>query len=199
MRAALLGAAVVSMALMQPWATVPARAGGSGALLPVVPGTNGDVAFDSTRSGNQDVWIAGADGSNPTQLTSNSAGDLDPTWSPDGTQIAFTSYRTGNGDLYVIDADGTNVTQLTSGGAFDGEPAWSPDGTQIAFSSTRSGNLDIWLLTIATGATTQLTTDTREQAEARAGGTAGNKGYDAAMTAVEMARLRYAVASSGRS
>jgi 6,7-dimethyl-8-ribityllumazine synthase len=34
-----------------------------------------------------------------------------------------------------------------------------------------------------------LTTDTMEQAEARAGGDYGNKGYDAAMTAVEMARF----------
>ncbi len=34
-----------------------------------------------------------------------------------------------------------------------------------------------------------LTTDTREQAEARAGGAAGNKGFDAAMTAIEMARF----------
>ena len=32
-----------------------------------------------------------------------------------------------------------------------------------------------------------LTTDTMEQAEARAGGALGNKGYDAAMTAIEMA------------
>ena len=35
-----------------------------------------------------------------------------------------------------------------------------------------------------------LTTDTVEQAEARAGGAQGNKGYDAAMTAIEMARFR---------
>jgi len=34
-----------------------------------------------------------------------------------------------------------------------------------------------------------LTTDDLEQAEARAGGSAGNKGYDAAMTAIEMARF----------
>jgi 6,7-dimethyl-8-ribityllumazine synthase len=34
-----------------------------------------------------------------------------------------------------------------------------------------------------------LTTDTLAQAEARAGGTMGNKGFDAAMTAIEMARL----------
>jgi 6,7-dimethyl-8-ribityllumazine synthase len=34
-----------------------------------------------------------------------------------------------------------------------------------------------------------LTTDTMEQAAARAGGEHGNKGYDAAMTAIEMARF----------
>jgi 6,7-dimethyl-8-ribityllumazine synthase len=34
-----------------------------------------------------------------------------------------------------------------------------------------------------------LTTDTWEQAEARAGGAAGNKGFDAAMTAIEMAQF----------
>src|ERR1700689_1211471 len=34
-----------------------------------------------------------------------------------------------------------------------------------------------------------LTTDTVEQAEARAGGSRGNKGHDAAMTAIEMARF----------
>ena len=34
-----------------------------------------------------------------------------------------------------------------------------------------------------------LTTNTVEQAEARAGGESGNKGYDAAITAIEMAEL----------
>jgi 6,7-dimethyl-8-ribityllumazine synthase len=34
-----------------------------------------------------------------------------------------------------------------------------------------------------------LTTDTLEQAQARTGGALGNKGFDAAMTAVEMARF----------
>ena len=34
-----------------------------------------------------------------------------------------------------------------------------------------------------------LTTNTLAEAEARAGGAHGNKGYDAAMTAIEMARF----------
>jgi 6,7-dimethyl-8-ribityllumazine synthase len=39
-----------------------------------------------------------------------------------------------------------------------------------------------------------LTTDTYEQAESRAGGKDGNKGYDAAMTAIEMARFGHSLA-----
>jgi 6,7-dimethyl-8-ribityllumazine synthase len=43
-----------------------------------------------------------------------------------------------------------------------------------------------------------LTTNTLEQADARAGGSAGNKGYDAAMSAIEMARFGQAVAKAAR-
>ncbi|HML16031.1 MAG TPA: 6,7-dimethyl-8-ribityllumazine synthase [Bryobacteraceae bacterium] len=42
-----------------------------------------------------------------------------------------------------------------------------------------------------------LTTDTLEQAEARADGVHGNKGYDAAMTAVEMAYFADSLAARG--
>ena len=43
-----------------------------------------------------------------------------------------------------------------------------------------------------------LTTDTEEQAEARAGGASGNKGFDAAMTAIEMARFGRVIARAAR-
>lgn len=43
-----------------------------------------------------------------------------------------------------------------------------------------------------------LTTDTLEQAETRAGGAHGNKGYDAAMTAVEMAHFAHSLARTAR-
>jgi len=41
-----------------------------------------------------------------------------------------------------------------------------------------------------------LTTDTLEQAEARAGGQRGNKGFDAAMTAIEMVRFGQSVSGA---
>ncbi|HJV32137.1 MAG TPA: hypothetical protein VJ558_08060, partial [Bacillales bacterium] len=94
------------------------------------------IAFASNRTGNSNIWVMNADGTNPTQLTNVPFDDKNPTWSPDGNQIAFASNRAGDIDLidsiWVMDNDGTNITQLTND-EDDNQPAWSPDGTQIAF------------------------------------------------------------------
>src|SRR5215218_938237 len=105
------------------------------------PGVDGRIVFVSTRDGNGDNYITGegeiyvmnADGTNQTRLTFNAADDGDPTWSPDGQKIAFASDRDGDLDIYTMNADGTGTTQLTNAPAADFSPAWSPDGTRIAF------------------------------------------------------------------
>ena len=51
------------------------------------------------------------------------------------------------------------------------------------------GLMDVQIATRVPIAFGVLTTDTEEQALARAGGAKGNKGYDAALVAIEMARL----------
>ncbi|MGH3115614.1 MAG: prealbumin-like fold domain-containing protein [Gaiellales bacterium] len=118
-----------------------------------------DIVFASTRSGNGDLYSVDPGGGTPTQLTSGSAIDAEPAWSPDKRRVAFTSTRDGNVELYAMDADGTDVIRLTTNAAIDTSPAWSPDGTTIAFASNRGGgNWDVYVMPAGGGAATRLTT-----------------------------------------
>ncbi|MCB0162872.1 MAG: PD40 domain-containing protein [Anaerolineae bacterium] len=118
------------------------------------------IAFSSNRTGNFEIYIANADGSQLTQLTTdNRAFDEWPVWSPDGRQLAFVSDRTGNVDLFVIAADGTNLRQLTDDPADDWPAAWSPDGRHLVFASARDGNWNLYIVPITGGDAVQLTND----------------------------------------
>ena len=74
-------------------------------------------------------------------LTTGSADDEAPSWSPDGARIAFvrsTPPEPGSGvqsDVFVVDAQrGATPRALTSFPGPDGGPlAWSPDGAWVAF------------------------------------------------------------------
>jgi TolB protein len=72
-----------------------------------------------------------------TRLTNTPAGNVDPSFSPDGSRIVFTSFRDGNAEVYVMSADGSGQTRLTNDPTPDSEPVFSPDGTKIAFQSFR--------------------------------------------------------------
>src|SRR4029078_5530909 len=53
----------------------------------LTPIGNGKIAFVTSRDGNNEVYVMGPDGSNPTPLTNNSADDEFPAWSPTGAKI----------------------------------------------------------------------------------------------------------------
>ena len=107
---------------------------------------NGKIAFDSDRDGNQEIYTANADGTNPTRLTNNSAYDAGPTWSPDSSKIAFSSFRDGNNEIYIMNADGTNQIRLTNNTDYDTGPIWSPDGSRIAFTTNRDGDFEVYTM-----------------------------------------------------
>jgi hypothetical protein len=91
------------------------------------------IAYDGGGS----IWRMSPDGTNPTQLTTDTTLNGTPAWSPDGTQLVFGRYRdypsSDVHNLWLINADGTGARQLTGAGTYDGKAAWSPDGTQIVF------------------------------------------------------------------
>ena len=82
------------------------------------------------------IWLTNVDTGETRQLTSGTATDFSPKWSPDGKQIAFMSTRNEKPQLYVIPVDGGEALQLTKlkQGVGSG-PQWSPDGKHIAFTA----------------------------------------------------------------
>jgi Tol biopolymer transport system component len=115
------------------------------------PGDNGRIAFLSNRDGNDEIYSARPDGSDPRNLTNNAASDGVPAYSPDGKRIAFTSDREDpNGEIYVMRADGSRVTRITvSPATFDFEPAWSPDGKRLVFSRAAPDTApDLWVVEV---------------------------------------------------
>lgn len=109
------------------------------------------IAFTSTRHGNQELYVATRDGKEPLRLTSDPAVDAHPSWSPDGKRIVFSTNRWGDLELASIAPDGTGLTRLTTSPGLDDYPAWSPDGKRIAFTSNRDRNLEVYVLDPKTG------------------------------------------------
>jgi TolB protein len=79
------------------------------------------------KIGDYEVYVINSDGSDLTNLTSNSAGDFNPRWSPDGKKITFVSNRDSDLEVYTMDADGSDVAQITTNsGVDDTYPDWQP-------------------------------------------------------------------------
>lgn len=140
---------------------VPARpAGGAPAALRLTEATDEwnfephvspdgrRVAFVSTRSGNEEIWVVSLDGSGTKRLTSFRGARLEtPRWSPDGRRLAFSARVPARADLYVISADGGVPERLTAEAADALAPNWSRDGRSLYFASRRGGSAwQVWRL-----------------------------------------------------
>jgi Tol biopolymer transport system component len=98
------------------------------------------LAFDSDRSGTQEIWRMPAAGGDAERLTETSSSNFLPTWSPDGGTIVFYEYRDGRRRLRTVASTGGRVHGVLDDGSDDRYPHFSPDGTTLLF-SRRLGTL----------------------------------------------------------
>ncbi|HEX5692798.1 MAG TPA: hypothetical protein VFX76_22450, partial [Roseiflexaceae bacterium] len=98
---------------------------------------------DSTRE-RAALWLVSLESGEARQLTSGSARDFSPDWSPDGRTLAFLSTRSIKTQVYLISIDGGEARQITRlPQGVGGGPRWSPDGTQLAFSAAPESPPDL--------------------------------------------------------
>ncbi len=116
------------------------------------------LAFASTRTGVEELWLANSDGSNPKQMTFTGGPQCsNPRWSRDGRLILFNSRSKGSSDLYLLDPEIGEVRRLTNHPDEELEANWSRDGRTIYFGSNRTGRFEIWRMPATGGEPVQVT------------------------------------------
>ena len=143
---------------------LPLEGGQPGRAAPLVASTRKDtephfspdgqlITFTSDRSGGSQVWLSGADGGRPLQLTSLAAGNTSGArLSPDGRRIVFLSDATGSMDLYLTTPDGKEPVRLTPSARHETAASWSRDGAWIYFGSNREDDMQVWKMRPEPGA-----------------------------------------------
>jgi Tol biopolymer transport system component/serine/threonine protein kinase len=102
------------------------------------------LAFDSDRSGNQDIYKVPIAGGDPIQLTNYPGDDFMSSWSPNGREIAYYTIHDGNRELRLMSADGGGARAVVPLPSDQRAPGWSPDGTRLVFSSEESGRMELY-------------------------------------------------------
>ncbi|WP_420635131.1 prolyl oligopeptidase family serine peptidase [Candidatus Palauibacter sp.] len=103
----------------------------------------GTLAYYSTESGYQDIWLVAADGeSAPTQLTREAAEADDsrfsPMWSPECRWIAYISNRADwwHDDVWLVEVATGQAHRVSTSLMASSSPVWSPDGSRLVLMGT---------------------------------------------------------------
>jgi Tol biopolymer transport system component len=104
------------------------------------------VAFTSTRSGWDELWLYRSGERAPKQLTHFQGTGIVflPSWAPDSKTIAFGLRQGTATNLYLYDTVNGLLKKLTATPNRHFSPVFSSDGTYIYFSSNDDGSSRVW-------------------------------------------------------
>jgi Tol biopolymer transport system component len=138
------------------------RVGTAGNWLDEEPAWSHDgrrIAFSSTRggSGNLDIWIMNADGTDPIRLTDHPAPEQDPAWANDDKSLFFTAERDGRGEIYRVWLADKRVDRSTNSLDRAIRPAPPPDGRYLAYAAQTIMSFQIHLIDLTNGNRRRIT------------------------------------------
>jgi Tol biopolymer transport system component len=117
------------------------------------------LVFQSTRSGQYELWVSDRDGSHARPLTRSAVYKSPARWSPDSRRIVFTTRLDARTELSMLDVNVGAVTTVVSDATGLVAPSFSRDGRSVYFGSPRGGDWQIWNVDLASGQARQVTTE----------------------------------------
>jgi len=115
-----------------------------------------EIAFQSLRGGNYDIFRRAADGTGEAELLVGSGADERPYgWSRDGNYLVYTMQAEGNSDLWYLkrkgDAEGFESVPFLATPFSETVPNLSPDGRFLAYCSDSSGDDQVYVRPFPSG------------------------------------------------
>lgn len=119
---------------------------------------DGRILFSSNESGDADLYVVDADGSNRKQLTfERNSNETEPAASPNGRYIVFVSDRSGEKSVYRVNPDGTGLKSLAP--PTPDHPQWgpqvTPDGQWVLYTQF-DNRPTLWKVSIDGGTPTPI-------------------------------------------
>ncbi len=100
------------------------------------------IAFSMSDNSGIQIFVGGLYDKKYQPVNSETLGENNPAWSPDGSQIAFVGFEPDNKrGIYTVAADGTSPMQTIVKAGTYASPAWSPDGHHLIFAASRYRDL----------------------------------------------------------
>jgi Tol biopolymer transport system component len=124
------------------------------------------IVFTSDRDGNWELYVARTDGTLVQRVTQSPEAEVDPIWSPTGTQILYESVSASDSSINLMDLGTGQAQQLITSNAIDTNPYWNPNGTSMVFESNRDGIWQIYQYNFGTGQLIRLTTGNENYTDA---------------------------------